>query len=56
MPTQVILQLADRLVSYPMDTVEDLLVKIGKFYFLLILLFLIWKKIFIYLLSLVEGS
>ena len=32
-PTQVILQLADHSVCYPMGIVEDLLVKVGKFYF-----------------------
>ena len=32
--TQVILQLADRLVHYPIGIVEDLLIKVGKFYFL----------------------
>ena len=31
-PTQVILQLADRSVRYPTGIVEDLLVKVGKFY------------------------
>ena len=33
-PTQVILQLVDHSVRYPMGIVEDLLVKVGKFYFL----------------------
>ena len=32
-PTQMILQLANRTVLYPMDIVEDLLVKFSKFYF-----------------------
>ena len=33
-PTQVILQLANRSVHYPMGFVEDMLVKVDKFYFL----------------------
>ena len=32
-PTQVILQLVDRSAHYPMGILEDLLVKIDKFYF-----------------------
>ena len=32
-PIQVILQLADRSVCYPIGIVDDLLVKVGKFYF-----------------------
>nr|XP_027096105.1 uncharacterized protein LOC113716003 [Coffea arabica] len=32
-PTQVILQLADHSVHYPMGIVEDLLVKVGQLYF-----------------------
>ncbi|KAJ9560069.1 hypothetical protein OSB04_005229 [Centaurea solstitialis] len=32
-PTNVILQLADRSIKYPYGAIEDVLVKVGKFYF-----------------------
>ncbi|KAJ9535332.1 hypothetical protein OSB04_un001557 [Centaurea solstitialis] len=32
-PTNVILQLADRSIKYPYGVIEDVLVKVGKFYF-----------------------
>ena len=32
-PTSMILQLADRLVKIPQGIVEDLLIKVDKFYF-----------------------
>ena len=37
-PTNVSLQLADRSITYPKGIVEDVLVKVDKFIFLLILL------------------
>jgi len=33
LPTRMTLQLVDRSIKYPYGVVEDLLVKVGKFYF-----------------------
>ena len=43
-PTQVVLQLINQLVRYLMGIVEDMLVKIGKFSFLVYFIILDMKK------------
>ena len=44
-PTSITLQLADRSIKRPRGILEDVLVKVVSLFYLLILLFWIWKKV-----------
>ena len=55
-PTQVVLQFANHLVRYPIGIVEDLLVKVGKFYLPADFIVLDMKENISIPIVLVEGS
>jgi len=44
--TDVVIHLANRSVAYPAGFIEDVLVRLVNLFFLLIFMFLIWKKDF----------